>query len=145
MATHSSIHAWEIPWTEEPGGLQSTGSQSRTWRAYTEDQRHDRYRGQCGASRGEVLKSTQCFCILSDTGSEWVHRHLFLLLISSMYVRYFFLCMLELFHKLQNWTVWSHWAHIHTQQLSGCCRNSACVHWCRIEMQRESFGWNSKQ
>ena len=27
MATHSSIHAWEIPWTEEPGGLQSIGSQ----------------------------------------------------------------------------------------------------------------------
>ena len=23
MATHSSILAWEIPWTEEPGGLQS--------------------------------------------------------------------------------------------------------------------------
>ena len=27
MATHSSILAWEIPWTEEPGGLQSKGSQ----------------------------------------------------------------------------------------------------------------------
>ena len=27
MATHSSILAWEIPWTEEPGGLQSRGSQ----------------------------------------------------------------------------------------------------------------------
>ena len=27
MATHSSVLAWEIPWTEEPGGLQSTGSQ----------------------------------------------------------------------------------------------------------------------
>ena len=26
MATHSSIIAWEIPWTEEPGGLQSMGS-----------------------------------------------------------------------------------------------------------------------
>ena len=25
--THSSIHAWKIPWTEEPGGLQSMGSQ----------------------------------------------------------------------------------------------------------------------
>jgi len=25
--THSSILAWEIPWTEEPGGLQSMGSQ----------------------------------------------------------------------------------------------------------------------
>ena len=27
MAIHSSILAWRIPWTEEPGGLQSTGSQ----------------------------------------------------------------------------------------------------------------------
>ena len=27
MAMHSSILAWEIPWTEEPGGLQSLGSQ----------------------------------------------------------------------------------------------------------------------
>ena len=27
MATHSSILAWAIPWTEEPGGLQSMGSQ----------------------------------------------------------------------------------------------------------------------
>ena len=26
MATHSSILAWRIPWTEEPGGLQSIGS-----------------------------------------------------------------------------------------------------------------------
>ena len=27
MKTHSSILAWKIPWTEEPGGLQSTGLQ----------------------------------------------------------------------------------------------------------------------
>ena len=27
MATHSSILAWRIPWIEEPGGLQSIGSQ----------------------------------------------------------------------------------------------------------------------
>ena len=27
VTTHSSILAWEIPWTEEPGGLQSTGLQ----------------------------------------------------------------------------------------------------------------------
>ena len=27
MATHSSILAWEIPWMQEPGGLQSMGSQ----------------------------------------------------------------------------------------------------------------------
>ena len=30
MATHSSPLAWEIPWTEEPGGLQSMGSQ-KSW------------------------------------------------------------------------------------------------------------------
>ena len=29
MATQSSILAWTIPWTEEPGGLQSTGSHMR--------------------------------------------------------------------------------------------------------------------
>ena len=27
MATHSSILSWKVPWTEEPGGLQSMGSQ----------------------------------------------------------------------------------------------------------------------
>ena len=30
MATHSSLFAWEIPWTEELGGLHSMGSQSQT-------------------------------------------------------------------------------------------------------------------
>ena len=33
MATHSCILAWRIPWTEEPGGLQSTGSQRAQLRA----------------------------------------------------------------------------------------------------------------
>ena len=27
IATHSNIHAWKVPWTKEPSGLQSTGSQ----------------------------------------------------------------------------------------------------------------------
>ena len=30
MTTHSSFHAWRIPWTEEPGGLRSTELQSQT-------------------------------------------------------------------------------------------------------------------
>ena len=30
METHSSILAWEIPWTKDPGGLQSMGSQNQT-------------------------------------------------------------------------------------------------------------------
>ena len=37
MATHSSILAWRIPWTEEPGGLQSIGSHrvGRDWATNT--------------------------------------------------------------------------------------------------------------
>ena len=30
MATHSSVLAWRIPWTEEPGGLQSIGLHTQT-------------------------------------------------------------------------------------------------------------------
>ena len=41
MATDFSILAWEIPWTEEPGGLQSMGSQSQIrlsiWTTTTND------------------------------------------------------------------------------------------------------------
>ena len=37
MTTHSSILSWRIPWTEEPGGLQSTGSQRvrHDWATFT--------------------------------------------------------------------------------------------------------------
>ena len=31
MAPHSSTLAWRIPWTDEPGGLQSMGPQNQTW------------------------------------------------------------------------------------------------------------------
>ena len=36
MTTHSSLLAWRIPWTEEPGGLQSTGSQRVSLSAHTQ-------------------------------------------------------------------------------------------------------------
>ena len=39
MATHSSILVWRVPWTEEPGGLQSVGSQ-RVWPDWTAEHRH---------------------------------------------------------------------------------------------------------
>ena len=37
MATHSTVLAWRIPWMEEPGGLQSRGSQrvGHDWRDFT--------------------------------------------------------------------------------------------------------------
>ena len=38
MATYSCILAWRIPWTEEPGGLQSMGSQSVRYNLVTNQQ-----------------------------------------------------------------------------------------------------------
>ena len=37
MATHTRILAWKIPWTEDPGGLHSMGSQRVRWDWVTED------------------------------------------------------------------------------------------------------------
>ena len=34
-ATHSSVLAWEVPWTEEPGGLQSMGLQ-KSWKGLSD-------------------------------------------------------------------------------------------------------------
>ena len=41
MATHSSILPWEIPWTEESGGLQSMGSQRDKYCLRTKQQQYD--------------------------------------------------------------------------------------------------------
>ena len=40
MAAHSSVLAWRIPWTEEPGGLQSIGSQRAGHDLATKQQQH---------------------------------------------------------------------------------------------------------
>ena len=61
MATHSSVLAWEIPLTEEPGGLQSMGSQ----RDMTEQLNNDNkgFRTSQGASQGAaVVKEPACQC-----------------------------------------------------------------------------------
>ena len=47
MATHSSILAWKIPWIEEPGGLQSVGSQSRTQVSTHAGSPHTEGQSQC--------------------------------------------------------------------------------------------------
>ena len=46
MATHSNILAWEIPWTEEPGGLQSIESQRVGPILATEQQQQLRWRNR---------------------------------------------------------------------------------------------------
>ena len=59
MATHSSILAWKIPWTEEPGGPQSMGSQRVRHDLATKEQRvrHVPY-SETSTLRVSALKAT---------------------------------------------------------------------------------------
>ena len=59
MATHSSTLAWEIPWTEEPGGLQSIGSQRfrHNW-ATSQQQKQTKSSLTGTAARGFSLASS---------------------------------------------------------------------------------------
>ena len=55
MATHFSILAWEIPWTEEPGGLESTELQRVQHNLATEHTctTNKYYTTKCAAKKGE--------------------------------------------------------------------------------------------
>ena len=67
MAPHSSTLAWKIPWTEEPGGLQSMGSLESD----TTERLHFHFSLSCsGEGNGNPL---QCSCLenLRDGGAWW--------------------------------------------------------------------------
>ena len=67
MAPHSSTLAWKIPWTEEPGGLQSMGS----LRVDTTEHLHFHFSLSCiGEGNGNPL---QCSCLENprDRGAWW--------------------------------------------------------------------------
>ena len=82
MATHSSILAWRIPWTEEPGGLQSTGSRRVGHDWATNMQGEKEYQGQYQKEtmlkeqekldHGAVLLAQPCSKKSPDTAK---HRH----------------------------------------------------------------------
>ena len=55
MAIHSSILVWEIPWTEEPGGLQSTGSQRVGHNSATKQQSRTVFRIQQTLQKYNIL------------------------------------------------------------------------------------------
>ena len=61
IATHSSVLAWDIPWTEEPGGLQSTGLQRAGHDLVTKEQQ------QVGFPGGSDGKESACSA--GDPGS----------------------------------------------------------------------------
>ena len=55
MATHSSIISWRTPWTEDPGGLQSIGSQkSWTWLEQPSTHIHDQTLRRSGEEKHKI-------------------------------------------------------------------------------------------
>ena len=67
MAPHSSILAWKIPWTEEPGGLQSMGSLESD----TTERLHFHFSLSCiGEGNGNPLKYS-CLENPRDRGAQW--------------------------------------------------------------------------
>ena len=71
MAPHSSTLAWKIPWMEEPGGLQSMGSLSRTRLSDFTFTFHFHFSLSCiGEGNGNPL---QCSCLENprDGGAWW--------------------------------------------------------------------------
>ena len=61
MTTHSSILAWEIPWIEEPGGLQSIGCKESDITEYTQ---------HSARPWGEIV--TSCFLSILYLGFRWM-------------------------------------------------------------------------
>ena len=63
MATHSSILAWRIPWTEEPGGLQSMGSQRirHNWATNTHTHTHTQKRQRPWTAKAILRKKKQTY------------------------------------------------------------------------------------
>ena len=66
MATHSSTLAWKIPWTEEPGRLQSMGSR----RVMTE-RLHFHFSLPCIGERNGNTLQYPCLENLEDRGAWW--------------------------------------------------------------------------
>ena len=63
MATHSSILAWRIPWTEEPGGLQSMGSQRvrHDWVTSTTNFTFQQYQNLCSLTPWCIYFCSRCW------------------------------------------------------------------------------------
>ena len=64
VATHVSILAWEIPWTEEPGGLQSMGSQRVGHGLVTKEQQQHFNGGMLGITQGDGRKDLSVHSVL---------------------------------------------------------------------------------
>ena len=73
MATHSSILAWEIPWIEEPGGLQTIMLQESDTTEQLSTHACKMRHGE-GREAEVVLWLLLLFLLVNPTGMHWVFR-----------------------------------------------------------------------
>ena len=77
MATHTSILAWRIPWTEEPGGLQPVGLQRVRHDLSTAQQQHGHIHNatcEIDHQRGAAVYHSELSSVLSDDLEGWDWR-----------------------------------------------------------------------
>ena len=78
MGTHSSIVAWKIPWTKEPGGLQSRGHKEVDLTEATEHSTAHRYEEMEGLGPGSQFLKTSNYlktCPTRFSGAECLSPH----------------------------------------------------------------------
>ena len=100
MATHPSILAWRIIWTEEPGGLQSMGSESQTrLSASTRAHTHTHTHTHISSLLGSLSESLRCPVLYSCTTLWYYHllKDFFLILHEICYNIVSALCFLIFF------------------------------------------------
>ena len=74
MPTHSSILAWGIPWTEEPGGLQSMRLQTARYDWLTKQQQQPHKKGRKNSSTLRASSHTQTGTIQCQEETPWTER-----------------------------------------------------------------------
>ena len=103
MATHSSILAWEIPWTEEPGGLQSMGS--------------ERVRGNWVTEHTHSWFTVESYCLVTKLKKKPKGGDAFMVfppLLSSIYLEFKWLSGFTMVpapadNELNAWGLWWSW------------------------------------
>ena len=76
MATHSSILAWEIPWTEEPGGYSLWGCKEldTTWQEWMKKKNGDFPGGSSGWDSILPMQGAQVWSLVEELGSRMLNQ-----------------------------------------------------------------------
>ena len=124
-ATHSSILAWKIPWTEEPGGLQSMGLQKR--HDWVTEHTHKAHCFKTHLFVSEHLGCLWIVSILNNAGNEYEGADI----ASISWFQLFWVCA----QRWDCWIIW--WSHFYSFVEPPYCFQSGCtdLHYTTFTLQ----------